>query len=342
MEQKTLNTDGTELANMIMAKSSGEEQGELSDIAEVDMDVGDTDDFEITIPANEWDRETLGYDCRVFIPDTEYGGIIKDIESVTGEVTVVVRGFTWRGMLRYKVVEPPTGQDHLVLSGELNDIIRVLIGNRFNDLFVVPMIDTKVTVEQWVVDRYVTLYDAIAKLLNNYGYRLKIAYVQPAENDYGYVSVQAVPITNYSEELEYSEEGNVNVDVRECRSGVNHLVCAGEGENQERTVLHLYVQKDGSIGEKQYYSGLNEVAAVYSFTSADEDQLRKDGTERLKELQSYKKCQMTIEGMDLELGDIVAGYDVVTNTQVIQPIVQKILRIQKGTLSIEYKVKGDD
>lgn len=342
MEQKALDVNESKLTQLTIAKETGEELGELPGTAEVDIDIGDTDDFEITIPASEWNSESLGYGCKIFMPNTEYGGIIKDIESVTEEKTVVVRGFTWRGMLRYKVVEPPAGADHLVLNGELNNVIRTLIGDRFESLFTVPEVDTQIVVKQWKVDRYVTLYDALAKLLDNYGCKLKIAYIQPQGNDYGYVSVQAVPIVDYSEELEYSKEGNVDVDIRECKTGVNHLVCAGEGENQERVILHLYVQKDGSIGENQYYFGLDEVAAVYSYTSADAEQLRKDGIERLEELKSYKKCQMTVKGMDLDLGDIVAGYDIITNTQVRRPIIQKILRIEEGTITVEYKIEGDD
>ena len=141
---------------------------------------------------------------------------------------------------------------------------------------------------------------------------------------------------------EYDQECSINLDIEDYRAGVNHLVCAGEGENQDRTILHLYVQEDGTIGDEQYYYGLDEVAAVYIFTSADANQLRQDGTKRLKDLQNYKKCQMTIEDVDLEIGDIVAGYDEVTDTTVMKPNKKKILKINDGQLTIDYEVKGDD
>ena len=141
---------------------------------------------------------------------------------------------------------------------------------------------------------------------------------------------------------EYDQECSINLDIEDYRAGVNHLVCAGEGENQDRTILHLYVQEDGTIGDEQYYYGLDEVAAVYIFTSADANQLRQDGMKRLKDLQNYKKCQMTIEDADLEIGDIVAGYDEVTDTTVMKPIKKKILKINDGQLTIDYEVKGDD
>lgn len=326
----------------LASKPLGEERGKLSDSADVDLDTGDSNDFEVTVVASEWNPGTLGYGCRLYIPNTEYGGIIQDIESVTATGNVILRGDTWRGMLAYRIIEPPTGQNHLALSGELNDVIRELIGDRFGGLFYVPEIDTGITVSNWQVDRYVTLYAALMKLVDAFGYRLNISYIQPEGLEYGYVSIQAVPIIDYSDQQEYSMEGNIHVDIRDCRNGVNHLVCAGEGENQQRAVIHLYVQQDGSIGETQYYFGQDEKAQVYIYTSADVTQLKEDGTKRLKDLMNYKKCEMTVEDIDLELGDIVSGYDEITDTQVRKPVVRKILKVQDGNTTIDYKVEGED
>lgn len=326
----------------LASKPSGEERGKLSDSADVDLDTGDSNDFEVTVVASEWNPGTLGYGCRLYIPNTEYGGIIQDIESVTATGNVILRGDTWRGMLAYRIIEPPTGQNHLALSGELNDVIRELIGDRFGGLFYVPEIDTGITVSNWQVDRYVTLYAALMKLVDAFGYRLNISYIQPEGLEYGYVSIQAVPIIDYSDQQEYSMEGNIHVDIRDCRNGVNHLVCAGEGENQQRAVVHLYVQQDGSIGETQYYFGQDEKAEAYIYTSADVTQLKEDGTKRLKDLMNYKKCEMTVEDIDLELGDIVSGYDEITDTQVRKPVVRKILKVQNGSTTIDYKVEGED
>lgn len=341
---QSLTVDGSGIfpLRFIMAKTTGEEQGELTDSADVDLDVGDTNDFEINIPVSEYDTECTGYDCKIFIPGTEYGGIVGDVESNTSTEKVTLRGRTWRGMLAYKVVEPPAGQDHLILFGELNAAIRTLIGDRFGGLFFVPDIDTGIVIKNWQVDRYVTLYDALQKLVSNYDRRLQIQYVQPDGLEYGYVIVQAVPIKNYSGQLEYSQEEGVHVTVRDCRNGVNHLVCVGRGENQDRIVLHLYVQRDGSIGKTQYYTGLDEISAVYDYSSAEADKLEENGIKRLKELQNYKKCEMTIDDADLEIDDIIAGYDAVTDTQVIKPVVQKILKMQDGNVTIDYRVKGDE
>lgn len=327
--------------NFIAATPLGEEIDYMNDVSEIDVDLGDTNDFQFQLPVSEWTKRKYWYENRIFIPDTEYGGIIDNIKSNGYELTF--DGLTWRGLLTQKVVEPPIEQAHLILNGELNDILRELIKDRFDGLFLVPKIATGVTVKNWQVDRYVTLYDAIIKLLAAYKHRLQISYIEPDGLDYGYVSLQAVPIADFSEELEYSQESKqISLTIEDYRGGINHLVCAGEGQNEERVVLHLYVQEDGSIGKTQFYTGLEERAAIYNFTSADMKQLETDGTKRLKELQNYKKCNLAVDDGDYEIGDIIAGYDTVTETYVQKPIIGKILNIQGNTVKIEYRVKGDD
>ena len=326
----------------IVARATGEELGYIREDVEIDLDLGDTNDFEIRIDQHIWNKERYWYDSRIFIPLTEYGGIIDDLEVLTSTEEIVLRGLTWRGMLGKKVVEPPSGSDHLTLNGDLHDAVRELIGDRFDGLFFVPEVETGVSVTGWQVDRYVTLYDAITKLLDSKGYRLQISYVEPEGLEYGYVMIQAVPITDYSDELEYSREGKVNFDIRDCRGGINHLVCVGEGQNEERAVLHLYVQEDGTIGKSQYYFGLEERAAVYEYSSADLEKLEEYGTKRMKDLQNYRSIDVTVDDVDLEIGDIVGGYEEITGTRLQKPVTRKIIKMKQGKITIDYEVKGDD
>lgn len=327
---------------LIVANPSGKELGIVKESIDFDLDIGDTDDFEIRISQDEWKKERFWYENRLFIPNTEYGGIIKDLQSITSAKEIVLVGPTWRGMLQKKIVIPPDGETHLVLNGELNTCFRAMLGERFGSLFIVPEVDTGITVVNWQVDRYVSLYDAILKLADAYGCRLQISYVEPEDLEYGYVTVEAVPIVDYSEELEYSQDGKVNFSIRDYRGGITHLICLGEGEGTERIVLHLYVQADGSIGKTQYFKGLNEREETYEDTNSDAAELEENGIKRLKELQNYKSIEVTVDDIDLEIGDIIGGYEQITETYVAKPIVGKILKIQEGKADIEYKVKGDE
>ena len=79
--------------------------------------------------------------------------------------------------------------------------------------------------------------------------------------------------------------------------------------------------------------------ALYSYTSqSDAEKLKEDGTKRLKELMNYKQFDMTVEDVDLNIGDIVSGRDYVTGILVQKPVARKILKLKKGKISIEYKL----
>ena len=328
---------------MMMTDANGRDVGTLDYSISLDMDLGDTNDFEFEVDQSIWDSELMGYGCRLYIPETEYGGIIGDIEVVTKTATATLTGDTWRGMLTKKIIEPPSGQDHKTVSGELNTILKSLIEPEFSGLFVVSQEDTGVEVSNFRFDRYCTLLDGLEDMLTSVGYRLDIRYKSGGAGESGWVEIQAVEAENYSETIEYNRDNRINYDARDYRRGINHLICAGTGEGTDRTVLHLYVQSDGSVGSTKYYIGLEERVALYSYTSqSDVEQLRKDGTKRLQELMNYKQFEMSVEDVDLGIGDTVSGRDFTTGILVQKPIVQKILKIEKGKIQVEYKLKGDD
>ena len=331
------------MVTMMMTDANGRDVGTLDYSISLDMDLGDTNDFEFEVDQSIWDSELMGYGCRLYIPETEYGGIIGDIEVVTKTATATLTGDTWRGMLTKKIIEPPSGQDHKTVSGELNTVLNSLIEPEFSGLFVVSQEDTGVEVSNFQFDRFCTLLSGLEDMLASVGYRLDIRYKSGDAGESGWVEIQAVEAENYSETIEYNRDNRINYDARDYRRGINHLICAGTGEGTDRTVLHLYVQSDGSIGSTKYYTGLEERVALYSYTSqADVEQLRKDGTKRLQELMNYKQFEMSVEDVDMEIGDTVSGRDFTTGILVQKPIVQKILKIEKGKIQVEYKLKGDD
>lgn len=328
--------------NFIVCDSNLQEIGYIDDLS-LDIDIGDTNDFVVNMKSEEWDKDRLYFRKYITCPKTEYGGLIETVNTKTSTNEVVLSGFTFRGLLTQKIVEPQNGQSHLILNGELNALIKQIIGDKFDSLFIVSDFDTGVTISNYQVDRYITIYDCLLKLLSSKNYRLQIEYVNGEANGSGYVQLSAVPITDYSEQLEYSQDNNITFDITDYRQGINHLICGGKGENQDREIIHLYVQEDGSIGDKQYYFGLDERVAFYDYSSAqDTEELRNSGIEKLKELQNYKEIKMTVNNIDVEIGDIVGGRDRITGISLKKPIINKILTVKDGQLDIQYKVKGDD
>ena len=178
--------DGTELRCMLFS--------------EYDFEVGDEENsFLVTIPRPEW--ESVANDSRIYIPGTEYGGLYKRLESDTKNNSVAVGGLTWRGLLQKKIISPPSGQDYATDSGELNAILGARVSAAFPGLFVGSSESTGITVS-YQYYRYVTLYDGLKALLKSVGYKMQIEYDQVLRK----VVVSAVPIVDYSSEIEYSSD----------------------------------------------------------------------------------------------------------------------------------------
>lgn len=328
----------------IVANARGEELGYIKDADRIDIDLGETNDFELQLSSDAWTEEFYNWRYRIYIPNTEYGGLLEERRTSTGENTVTWAGYTWRGLLSQKIIQPPSGQSHMTVSGDANEIIRTILGERFGALFVADSKKSGINVRSYKFDRYCTILDGLEKMLQQYGARLKLYYKQgtPGGMD-GAVHVCAVPVTDWSGQLEYSQDGRIDFTTKDYRKGTNHLICAGEGEGENREILHLYVQKDGSIGENRYYTGLDEREALYSYTSVeDTEQLKKEGMERLRELMNYTEMVPFVSNADIDLGDVVGGRDRLTGMSIQQPVVNKILRTQDGKTDIEYKLKGEE
>ena len=312
--------------------------------ADIDFAVGaDENDYEIKIRHDRWD-ERYAYGNIFYIKNTEFGGIIGRKKINTAEDTISLYGRTWRGKLDKKVIRPPAGQDYRKVSGELNSVLDMLVTEQFNDYFVVSQEDTGVSVTNYQFDRYCTLLAGITKMLKSVGYKLHIEYIQQERGQPGYVELSAVPIVDYSERLELSQDSRLNFVFDEMKNGVNHLICLGKGELQDRQVIDLYVGQNGSIGTTQYYTGIQEVAETYEDTSSESDELEEKGREKLQELMNSTAFSMDVEslGMEVEIGDIIGGRDYVTGMYAAKPIAKKIYKVEAGKTSLEYEIEGDD
>ena len=147
----------------------------------------------------------------------------------------------------------------------------------------------------------------------------------------------------YSEEIELSQDSRLNFRMKDKRNGVNHLVVGGKGEMQDRNVLHLYVQEDGSIGKTQYYFGIDEIAEFYENTSTDTEDLESKAIERLQSIMNKQNFEMDVEklGIDVAIGDIIGGRDYRTGMSMKKPLENIVVKISEGTIEKEYKLEGN-
>ena len=318
---------------VIVAKESGEEIRALK-YSEYDFEVGDeTNDFEIKILLSEW--EGLPETALIYIPGTEYGGIYKRTEIDTKQGYVSIGGLTWRGLLKSKIIEPPPGEDYAVDDGDINTIITNRVVSAFNN-FIDGAAPCGVTVD-YRYNRYVTLYDGLQAMLKTVGHRLRVVY----NNVLKRVIVDAVPIVDYSDKIEFSEDISAYYYINIDQTGVNHLVCLGSGQLKDRIVVNLYADKNGRISQTQTFFGKDEIAQVYDYAGADRNQLIQSGTQQLKSMQNLNQFSIDVEAHDIEIGDIVGGKDYITGITLKAPVTGKIHKSSAGTVKTEYTISNN-
>lgn len=320
---------------IVVADANGAELRSLL-FTEYDFEVGDDDNtFLVTCLRSEW--ETIYDGSRIYIPNTEYGGLFKRLKTNTKNGTISAGGYTWRGMLQNKVLCPEEGDDYATDSGELNAIIGSRVSAAFPGLFVGSNESTGIEVD-YQYNRYVTLYDGLKAMLKSVGYKMRISY----DMETGKVIVEAVPIVDYSSQIEYSSDMNANYYMTKEGTGVNHLVCLGNGELRDRVVVDLFVDENGNISETQTFFGADEIAQVYDYAGAAREDLIQSGTDQLKQLRNQNSFRIDLETVtDVEIGDIVGGRDYTSGMRMTAPITTKVVTWRNGFETTEYKLSDD-
>lgn len=321
---------------LILAKDNGEEVGVLP--WDADFELGGENNFEIVVPQYEWSGAEQ-FNDRTYMPGTEYGGMIGEIRTETEPRSVLLRGITWRGMIARKIISPNKGQNYYTIQGSVAGCIAQLLQDFFQDSIIQADTEAQGNIKKYQFPRYCNLMEGLNGMLATVGQKAVLTYVQTAGG--GYIKVGAGPIENY-EDLS-ADEMEVRSDVR--KNGINHLICLGQGELANRTVLHIYTDSDGKITEKQVLKGRYENAAVFDYSGVETTaELKSAGLEYLKDVRSGTTIEAEARRItkEMEIGDMVRAADPVTGVTAWRAVERKILRISGGVRSVEYKLEGEE
>ena len=326
---------------LILADKTRKEIQALLNVA-FDIDLNGTRDFELSVHRGAWGNQ-FEYGGFIYAPGTEVGGRIGRIYTDTSLNEVKICGLTWRGMLQGKIINPPSGQTHKKVSGELNKVMKELIEPEFSGVFKVSGTDTGVVVSNYQFDRYCTLLAGLEKMLKSVGYKIKIAYHNQTQ-EAGYVLLETVPIADYSAQIELTQDSRLDFWMNDIRNGYNHMIVTGKGELEERNVFHLYSWPDGSIRKEQYYTGLDEHAYVYENTSTETDEVEEKAREEFAKIMNRQEFGMNTSALNLNvmIGDILGGRDYLTGTYMAKPVTNIILTTDdEGAINTEYQLEGE-
>lgn len=299
----------------------------------LDLSYGESEnDFVIALGKAE---ALLDYGAIIYIESTEYGGII-DAKSASsdGEIITYI-GRTWHGILNSKVIEPNPESDHLIVSGDANDILAALITRLgLAELFTASENASGIMLSNYQFPRYCKGYDGIRQMLTSANAKLNVRWMGEA------VVLSAESAIDYSEQALDEDDATLLVERHEKK--VNHLICLGQGELANRDVVHLYVDQFGRIGETQYYTGLEEIVEIYDNNSAEShDILIEEGTEYLTELRDNDISEIALNESDApiyDIGDIVGASITSLGIKASSRVSQKIIKINNGIITTEYKI----
>lgn len=267
-----------------------------------------------------------------YVDGEEYGGKVDSIEIDTEKKIVTYGGRTWRGMLASKIIEPASGQDYYIVSGDLNAILSAIITKvNLGALFKASTRTTK-TISNYRFYRYTDALSGINKMLADNGYKLIVRW------DAGKVELSAATIVDWSNEMEIASD-TFDFVLKKDNSAVNHMIGLGAGELRERLVIHRYVDNHGNISSTPYYTGLEEVVGIYDSSNTEDVTELTDGIdEKLKEASVQDALDIKANNIEADLGDLFTATSLEAGISVRQYVVQKVTNLTESTKKTQYWV----
>lgn len=296
---------------------------------EVDLAYGDDEnDFELTCDPSIAPKEG----DIVYCDGTEYGGVVDEVESDTATRLVTARGRTFHGILAGKRLVPDSGKKAVTVSGTAKAVMQSLITRfKLSPMFVA--LDGAGGNVSYTFERFGDAYSGIRAMAKAHSLRLSLVYSG------GRVEASLVPVRSLGDKV---DSDLMDFTVSRIARRTNHLVCGGTGEQENRKVIHFYANADGKVSKKQSLFGVDEIAAFYDYSNADEAELDEEGRKELEGMQTSGSVSISAhDDIEAEVGDYVTATDNVTGTKVTSEIAKKILKVSRGVPTYEYEVGSE-
>lgn len=303
---------------------------ELQDFS-LDMAFGsDENAFELTCAADLAPREGQ----FAYIDATEYGGVVDEAGYEAGRDAsglATCKGRTWHGILAGKRLVPDSGSGHLSVAGKAGDVLASLIGRMgLAGLFTAAADDSAVS---YTFDRFCDTYSGLKALAKANGRKVSM------RRKGGKVELSLPPAVDYADKVDSDLLDFALTSVHRC---VNHLVCVGTGELENRAVIHFYADSQGNVSHTQTLFGVDEICALYDYSNADEEKLEEEGRKKLKEYQTRGSIEVDVhDDIDVDVGDVISARDNAHGRTVAATVAKKLVKVERGTATYSYEVGSD-
>lgn len=307
--------------------------GDIREIEEFELDLAfGSDENALKLEARAGDAPEEGQ--FVFIDGTEYGGVIDQASYEAGrEATgsILCKGRTWHGILAGKRLLPDSGSGYLSVSGKAGEVLASLVGRMgLSGLFSAAPDDTAVS---YTFERFCDGYSGLKAMAEANGRKVAMRLRG------GKVELSLPPAVDYANKVDSDLLDFKLTSVHRC---VNHLVCAGTGELEERAVVHFYADAAGNVSHTQSLFGVDEIAALYDYSNADEEKLEEEGRKKLQEYQTQGSVEVEAhDDIDVDVGDVISARDNAHGRTVTATVAKKIVKVSRGVATYSYEVGSE-
>ena len=309
------------------------ERGDLRELLDFELDLAfgsDENAFELTCA----DGLAPAEGQLVFVDGSEYGGIVDETSYDAGRDatgTVTCKGRTWHGVLAGKRLLPDEGSARLSVDGKAGEVLTSLIGRMGLDgLFSAAADDSQVS---HTFERFCDGYSGLKAMAKANGRKVSM------RRKGGKVEILLPPAVDYASKVDSDLLDFTLTSVHRC---VNHLVCAGTGELEDRAVVHFYADSAGNVSHTQSLFGVDEIAALYDYSNADEEKLEEEGRKKLQEYQTRGSVEVEAhDDIDVDVGDVISARDNAHGRTVTATVAKKIVKVSRGVATYSYEVGSE-
>lgn len=238
--------------------------GNVREIEDFTLDVAfGADENALTLTVE--DRSAPAAGQLVYIDATEYGGVIDQVKRGSGRGatgTVECKGRTWHGILAGRRLSPDSGSGYLTVNGKVVDVLASLIARMgLESLFKAASDDSTVS---YTFSRFCDGYSGLMSCASANGRKLSMRRMD------GYIELSMPPVVDYANKVDSDLLDFTITSVHRC---VNHLLCAGTGQLENRAIVHFYADENGNVSHKQTLFGIDEICALYDYSNASTSEL---------------------------------------------------------------------
>lgn len=309
------------------------ERGDLRELLDFELDLAfgsDENAFELTCAEGLAPAEGQ----VVFVDATEYGGVVDKTSYDAGRDatgTVTCKGRTWHGVLAGKRLLPDEGSARLSVDGKAGEVLASLVERMgLSGLFSAAADDAAVS---YTFERFCDGYSGLKAMAKANG--RKVAMRRRG----GKVELSLPPAMDYANKVDSDLLDFTLTSVHRC---VNHLVCAGTGELEDRAVVHFYADAAGNVSHTQSLFGVDEISALYDYSNADEEKLEEEGRKKLQEYQTQGSVEVVAhDDIDVDVGDVISARDNAHGRTVSAEVAKKIVKVSRGVATYSYEVGSE-